>query len=51
MSSDKPLGELMNMPPFDVSRIMDLHLKNLMAMTRVWLVAADGVGAIAIRQH
>jgi phasin family protein len=51
MSSGKPLGEVMNGSPFDVSRIMNFHHKNLAAMTRVWLVAADGVGAIVARQH
>ena len=51
MKPPTTLGELMNVPPFDVSGIMDLHQKNLAAMTRVWLVAANGVGAIALRQH
>jgi phasin family protein len=41
----------MNAAPLDVSRIVDFHQKNLAAMARVWLAAANGVGAIAARQH
>lgn len=43
--------ELMNVAPFEVARIIDLHLNSLATLTRVWLVAANGVGAVALRQH
>jgi phasin family protein len=51
MKPPTTLGELMNVPPFDVSRMMDIHLNNLATITRIWLVAANGVAAIALKQH
>ena len=41
----------MAVPPFDMSWILDLHQKNLSAMTRSWLFVANGAGTIAARQH
>jgi len=45
------LGEQLKIPPFDVSKIMEHHHKNIDAMGRSWQAMASGVAAVANKQR
>jgi phasin family protein len=45
------LGEQLKVPPFDVTKIMEHHQKNLDAMGRSWQAMATGATAIANKQR
>jgi phasin family protein len=45
------LGEQLKIPPFDVSKIMEHHQKNLDAMGRSWQAMASGAAAVANKQR
>jgi len=45
------LGEQLKIPPFDMTKIMEHHQKNLEAMTKSWQAMASGASEIASRQR
>ncbi len=47
----KTMGEQLNVPSFDMGKIMEHHQKNLDAMTRSWQAAASGAQEIARKQR
>ncbi len=51
MDMFKRLGEQLNVPQFDMSKIMEHHQKNLDAMSKSWQAVAGGAGAIATKQR
>lgn len=46
----KKLGEQLNVPAFDMSKMMEHHQKNLDAMTRSWQAVAGGASEVAQKQ-
>ncbi len=47
----KRLGEQLQVPSFDMGRILEHHQKNIDAMTRSWQAFANGATAIANKQR
>jgi len=45
------LGEQLKIPPFDMTKIMEHHQKNLEAMTKSWQAVASGASEIASKQR
>ena len=46
----KKLGEQLKVPPFDMTKIMEHHQKNLDAMSKSWQAMAEGASGIAQKQ-
>lgn len=46
----KKFGEQLKVQPFDMTKIMEHHQKNLEAMTRSWQAMAEGASGIANKQ-
>lgn len=46
----KKFGEQLQVPPFDATKIMEHHRKNLEAMTKSWQAMATGASEIANKQ-
>jgi len=46
----KKLGEQLKVPPFDMTKIMEHHQKNLEAMSKSWQAVAEGASGIAQKQ-
>ena len=46
----KKLGEQLKVPPFDMTKIMEHHQKNLDAMSKSWQAMAEGASGIANKQ-
>ncbi|MFN4013747.1 MAG: phasin family protein [Reyranella sp.] len=46
----KKFGEQLKVPPFDMTKIMEQHQKNLEAMTKSWQAMAEGASGIAQKQ-
>ena len=46
----KKLGEQLKVPPFDMTKIMEHHQKNLEAMRKSWQAMAEGASGIAQKQ-
>lgn len=51
MDMFKQLGERLQVPSFDMTRIMEHHQKNIDAMGRSWQAVASGAGAVANKQR
>lgn len=51
MDMFRKFGEQLHIPPFDVSRIMEHHQKNIEALTRSWEAMATGATAVANKQR
>jgi phasin family protein len=47
----KSLGEQLKIPPFDVSKIMAHHQKNLEAMSKSWQAMAGGANELINKQR
>ena len=47
----KRLGDQFKVPPFDMSKILEHHQKNVDAMSRSWQAVAGGAGALATKQR
>ena len=47
----KRLGDQFKVPPFDMSKNVEHHQKNLEAMSRSWQAVAGGAGAVATKQR
>ena len=45
------LGEQLKIPPFDMTKIMEHHQKNLEAMSKSWQAVASGASEIASKQR
>jgi phasin family protein len=46
----KKFGEQLKVQPFDMTKIMEHHQKNLEAMTKSWQAMAEGASGIANKQ-
>ncbi len=46
----KKFGEQLKVQPFDMTKIMESHQKNLEAMTKSWQAMAEGASGIANKQ-
>lgn len=46
----KKFGEQLKVPPFDMTKIMEHHQKNLEAMSKSWQAMAEGASGIANKQ-
>ncbi len=46
----KKFGEQLKVPPFDMTKIMEHHQKNLEAMSKSWQAMAEGASGIAQKQ-
>jgi phasin family protein len=46
----KKFGEQLKVQPFDMTKIMEQHQKNLQAMTKSWQAMAEGASGIAQKQ-
>lgn len=46
----KKFGEQLKVQPFDMTKIMEQHRKNLEAMTKSWQAMAEGASGIANKQ-
>lgn len=46
----KKFGEQLKVQPFDMTKIMEHHQKNLEAMTKSWQAMAEGASGIAQKQ-
>ena len=46
----KKFGEQLKVPPFDMTKIMEHHQKNLEAMSKSWQAMAEGASGIAHKQ-
>lgn len=47
----KRFGEQLNVPGFDMTKVMEHHQKNLDAMSRSWQAVAGGATAVANKQR